>query len=396
MSARRGWCPSLHEPMPTGDGLLVRVKPRGGRLSARAVRVLAGAAISSGNGMIDLTRRGAVQARGLSPATAPLFAAAMIAAGLASPGVGADRRRNVIATPLAGADPGVHRATHAIVASIETALEEATDLDLLPAKFGVAVDGGGVLPFGDVGADIAVRLRAETAELALAGGALVAPVPIAAAAAAVLSLVHAFLVLDGAGLRRMRALVAERGEAAVFAACGLTPIAAMAQMPIRPAVGVHAYAGGIAFGAGLPFGSAAASDWVGLAELAVRFGDGAVRLTPWRTLLIAGVEDPVSLRNAIGDGFITDPDDGRLRTEACPGEPACASASVLTRALATRLRPSPGTTLHVSGCDKGCAHPGPSAITLVGRAGGYDLVRHGRASDAPERFALSEAEIMAL
>ena len=30
----KGWCPSALRPMQSGDGLVVRVRPRGGRLSA--------------------------------------------------------------------------------------------------------------------------------------------------------------------------------------------------------------------------------------------------------------------------------------------------------------------------------------------------------------------------
>ena len=391
MSARRGWCPSLHEPMQTGDGMLVRIKPRGGLMSARAVRVLAGAAVSFGNGVLELTRRGAVQARGLSPATAALFAGEMVAAGLGSPGAGEERRRTVAASPLIGADPAVHAATRALAASLERALEEAPGLDALPSKFGIAVDGGGVLPLGDAGADISVRLLADGAELLLAGGERVACLPIDRVVAAVIALARS------CGGARMSALVAERGEAEMFWRCELVPVRASAGAPARSAVGVHAYEGGSAFGAGLAFGSAMASDWVCLAELATRHGDGALRLSPWRALLIAGVDDPDPLREEIaGLGFVTDPGDPRLRVEACPGHPSCTSGTVATRALASRLRPPPGTTVHVSGCDKGCAHPGPATITLVGREGRFDLVRNGRASDAPERSLLGEAELMAL
>ena len=39
--------------------------------------------------------------------------------------------------------------------------------------------------------------------------------------------------------------------------------------------------------------------------------------------------------------------------------------------------------VHVSGCAKGCAHPGPAALTLVGAEGRYDLVMDGRAGDMP-------------
>src|SRR3712207_8609164 len=52
--------------------------------------------------------------------------------------------------------------------------------------------------------------------------------------------------------------------------------------------------------------------------------------------------------------------------------PACAGASTPTRddagGLAEAARPlvAAGGTLHVSGCAKGCAHPRPAALTLVG------------------------------
>ncbi len=32
---RRGWCPGVLRPMPSGDGLLVRVHPPGGALTPR-------------------------------------------------------------------------------------------------------------------------------------------------------------------------------------------------------------------------------------------------------------------------------------------------------------------------------------------------------------------------
>ena len=63
---KRGWCPTVHEPMPSGDGLLIRVKPLGGRLSAAMLRTLAGIAASCGNGAIELTGRGNIQLRGLT------------------------------------------------------------------------------------------------------------------------------------------------------------------------------------------------------------------------------------------------------------------------------------------------------------------------------------------
>jgi precorrin-3B synthase len=61
-------------------------------------------------------------------------------------------------------------------------------------------------------------------------------------------------------------------------------------------------------------------------------------------------------------------------------------------ALAARGLPRAGL-LHLSGCAKGCAHPGPAAVTLVGEAGRYGLRRDGTAREAPERGGLSIAEV---
>ncbi len=123
----RGWCPGIHEPMPSGDGLLVRVKPPGGRLPATALRAVADGAGRHGNGIIELTSRGNLQIRGLTAASAPLFAAAMVAAGLADPDPARERRRNVITMPP---------YDDALAATVEAIL---ADIPGLASKFCVAV-----------------------------------------------------------------------------------------------------------------------------------------------------------------------------------------------------------------------------------------------------------------
>jgi len=49
-----------------------------------------------------------------------------------------------------------------------------------------------------------------------------------------------------------------------------------------------------------------------------------------------------------------------------------------------------GAVLHVSGCAKGCAHPGVAPLTLTAQADGFDLVRRGRAGGLPERWGLTK------
>ena len=65
----KGWCPGALRPMASGDGLVVRIRPHGGRLSAAQAAGIAAAALAHGNGEIDLSARANLQLRGIAPAT---------------------------------------------------------------------------------------------------------------------------------------------------------------------------------------------------------------------------------------------------------------------------------------------------------------------------------------
>jgi precorrin-3B synthase len=97
------------------------------------------------------------------------------------------------------------------------------------------------------------------------------------------------------------------------------------------------------------------------------------------------------------EGLLTRADDPMLRVIACTGAPGCPEAHAETRTLAASLAPHlpENATLHVSGCAKGCAHPGPAAITLVGTADGYDLVRHGSPRDVRAMRGLTPTQLLA-
>jgi precorrin-3B synthase len=308
--------------MPSGDGLLVRVKPFGGILTAAALKAIAAASAGCGNGVIELTSRGNLQVRGLTQATAPEFATAMVAAGLADPDPARERRRNVIPAPP---------CDDALVAAIEAVL---ADLPGLAPKFCVAV--------GWADADLVVQGGAVWAEGRATAGSQ----------AEILGIVRRLAA--GAAGRRLG--------------------------PARPDPGVDDVDGLLL---GLPFGQADAASFARLAELA-----GQVRTTPWRALYLPGHHDPAPFAAA---GFITDRADPRRTIAACPGAPTCASGTVPARVDAALLAAQGLTGLHVSGCSKGCAHP-RAAVTLVGRAGRYDLVLDGRAADSPSFTGLTLAE----
>ena len=146
---RRGACPGLSVPMPTGDGLLVRVAPTEA-MPVDAFIGLCAAARRHGNGIMEVTARGSLQVRGLTPGSAPLFAADVARLGIvASDGV------PVLTNPLAD-DPGAVIDAGPIAAELRRALALA-QLTLAP-KVSVVIDGGGVLHLDALTADI--RLRA--------------------------------------------------------------------------------------------------------------------------------------------------------------------------------------------------------------------------------------------
>jgi precorrin-3B synthase len=156
--------------------------------------------------------------------------------------------------------------------------------------------------------------------------------------------------------------------------------------PARPAaepIGWHASG---ALGVAAAFGSL---DAHALAEFVQAMPASArLRPAPGRALIVSRLDraEGAALQAiAASLGFVTDPADPRRRVVACPGLPACASAEAETRTLAAALAalPSLPGTVHVSGCAKGCAHPGPAAITLVGCDGGFGLVRAGGPRDLP-------------
>ncbi len=402
--AAKGWCPSLFAPMRAADGWLVRVKPPGGVLRVAGAGCVAEAAERFGNETIELTSRANLQVRGLADEGIAPFAAAIVGAGLADPDPAREARRRVIHPPLAGADPAACRDAGRLAAAIEAALAGDPGLADLPAKFAVAVDGGGVLPLGGTGADVVMAW--------VDGRWLVAPAGADGAAEvtdgeAVARLARAFLELAGRCAarprpRRMRALVGAIGSAGLFAAAGLDPVVEMEPRAKPPAIGWLAYGDGRrgAFGLGLPFGTMSAATLAELAGIAGEWGDGSLRLTPWRAIALPGIEAaeaPALAARAARLGLIADPGDPRRAVTACIGRTGCAAAAVDARAEAAMLvKRGLKIAVHVSGCSKGCGQAEAAPVTLVGEDGRYGLVRDGRAGDAPVARGLTMAEAIGL
>ena len=132
-----------------------------------------------------------------------------------------------------------------------------------------------------------------------------------------------------------------------------------------------------------------------LAVLTDIIDNGSIGLLPDRRLVLPK-QAWLARQRLYQHEAIDDDADRRNGLSACIGQVGCRWASTDTRAdalaLAARAPDMARRGLHVSGCAKGCARRAPSAATLVGRHGRYDLIRDGAPSDAPHATGLTWAE----
>lgn len=355
-----GWCPDAWRPMIAGDGLLVRVKPRLGRLSAQELAALCEAAIAYGNGLIDVTRRANLQIRGVREEGWRPLLDTLLGLGL----VDNDARREGARTMLVAPDWREDDDSHRIADELLQRLDELPDL---PGKCGFVIDAGAQTVLLREPGDFRIE-RAANGGLMLRADGRESGVSVdrPGAVDALIALARWFVASDGARAGRMA-----RHDAPLPAWANGAVMPAQARPPIAPGPWDKGMTYGLAFGR---------------VEANALMQAGNVRLTPWRILLVEGE----------ANGLPFDPAaDSLMRIEACPGAPDCPQASVDTRDLARRLAPHVTGRLHVSGCAKGCASSLPADVVLTGRDGRYDLAFDARAGSDPVRAGLTAADLLA-
>ncbi len=368
----RGWCPGAHRAMASGDGLLVRVRPRLARLTLDQALGLCDLVQELGSGLIDLTNRANLQLRGVRSRDHGAVIDALCALGLLDADARCEARPAVLVAPCWQTGDDTERIASALAARLD-------ELPGLPPKFGFAVDAGPAPVLAAASADVRIErgrsggliVRADGAP----GGHQVTRSDAVDVALALASWFAATADKVRPASRRMKDHLGRHTLPETMAP--LEPSAPPAALP-APGICPHGPVYGVAFGQ---------IEARALARLLRDSGAVALRLTPQRMLILEG-----GACCDTHESFITRPDDATLRIDACPGAPSCSSATVATRDVARSLSRSLAACLpaaagprsvHVSGCAKGCARARAADITLVGRNGTFDLVRQGCAWDAP-------------
>ncbi|RLL68056.1 hypothetical protein D7M15_15780 [Streptomyces sp. Z26] len=457
-------CPGTLRLHTADDGALARVRIPGGLLTATQADALADAADRLGDGALHLTSRGNVQLRGLgrgdtgglggdagSNGCGRELADTLAEIGLL-PSARHERVRNIVASPLSGLDGRGHLDVAPWVRELDRLLCASAAAAGLSGRFLFACDDGR----GDVaalGADVTLVARdAETAELRIdgvspdtpsgqgdglghgpgrdePGGTAVLHVSAAEAPRAALLAAELFLaaVRDG-GTPCWR--VRELPGAAALMARGVTrrlrtarelaePHTQVAPDAVREpgaAPGLHpapdsapgtrtARAARTALCVTAPLGRLTTDQWRRLAATAARDGDGRLRVTPWRGVVVPGLPGapsrtaPDRLAELADAGLVTGPYAPLAGVGACAGRPGCAKSRTDVRGHAVRAadaepaEPSGARALpvHWSGCERRCGHPqGGAWVDVVATPGGYDVTVVGGPVRAPAATAVTD------
>ena len=370
---RRGACPTLHAPMQTGDGLLLRLGLAGRAVTALQLTGLAAAARRFGNGIVEITARGNLQVRGFDQESARRFAETIESQGL--------HPRDGLAvglSPLAGLDAAELADPRPLATAIEAGIERLHLSDRLAPKLSILVDGGDRIGLDGLKADIRLRARNGQAWSLWVADDHLGDIAGEKAGDAVLDILTTMAARGretrGADLDRaaLSGLAERTNDAPASRSTAFDPVGAFRFGVDSQAVGLMA-----------AFGQSSADALAAIARQPLR----EFRPCPGGILLAIAPQDADALlAEAKATGFIVASDDPRRFMSACVGMTGCASGHIPARALAAALAevvPHLPRDIHVAGCDKGCARHGRAMVTIIGIQDGADVVLRGTTRDRP-------------
>ncbi|MEE1746341.1 precorrin-3B synthase [Streptomyces sp. NPDC006641] len=391
-------CPGTLRLHRADDGALARVRVPGGLLTAAQADALGAVAERLGDGELHLTSRGNVQLRGLRPDCGGELAGLLGEAGLL-PSARHERIRNIVASPLSGLDGRGARDVGPWLSRLDALLCAGEGTAGLSGRFLFVLDDGR----GDVdalGGDVTLLAQDDGTALLRIGTAPTA-VRIPGAQAPRAALVAAETFLDRAsgtgawrvpdlpgGADALREEVVRRLRATVPG--GLTTEdRACPRGSDGPAPGVVTGPdAATALSVGIPLGRVGPAQWRSLTDTARRRGRGELRLTPWRGVVVPGVErrESAGLLEALAaTGLVVGPDSPWSGVGACIGRPGCARSLADVRAqAAASVGPVGLLPVYWSGCERRCGHPRGEWVDVVATPDGHriSLVR-GEERDAP-------------
>lgn len=366
-------CPGVHKLTEMKDGYLARIRVPGGQLSAEKLSCLASAAEKYGAGVIDLTNRANLQIRGIKAKQQPNLLADLLAHELISKDPIHDRLRNIAIDPLSGL-MREEIDCYPLSTRLDKALIKLPCRGELSPKFSFVLDGGGPSVISGLRADMTLiankrQQKLTSFELWLNGHQTPLQVSADALCETIIHWLSQLVALAAPKKLRIKELIKDKSLQAIVnslsdAECVLPngPV-----KELQPQIGTKGQykTKHLAVNLTLPSGRLFAFQASGLAELAERYSGGEIRLTPWQAVILPNVKE-----TCISDvwekseqlGFLTQEAEQNLSIISCAGCKGCIHGGFETKMKALEIRdnladmafPNP-ITIHLSGCEKGCA-----------------------------------------
>lgn len=397
----------------TPGHLMLRLRLNAGRTNARQLRVIADLSDEFGRGFADLTTRQQIQLRWFTLADVPEIWRRLEAVGLGSMQTGLDNVRGICGCPLGGVTPHELVDATRVIDEFNEMLVGNREFTNLPRKFNVTITGclencchAETQDIGLVPAYRELDGRQVNGFNVLVGGkqgsggytpaqpldVFVRPQEAATVCAEITRIFRDHGYRTQRTRARLAFLIEDRGiawlrnelETRLLAACRTRLLRAGTDLR-KPHhtdhLGIHPQKGEDRYSAGLlvPVGRITTRQLRGVADLAVRYGDGGVRLSVQQNLILTGIpgkrvgaftEEPL-LRE-----LPHDPSPIMRGLVSCTGNDYCHLALIETKGWALDVareleRRTAGMkiaplTIHWSGCSAGCGMHGVSTIGLQG------------------------------
>ncbi|ASU78176.1 precorrin-3B synthase [Actinopolyspora erythraea] len=395
-------CPGALRLHQAADGGLARIRVPGGRLDSRQLRALNRAAVELGNSTIELTSRANLQLRGIE---APDELGRLLDEVGLLPSLTHERVRNIVAAPHAGLDGrGRLDSVRWLVTELDARLCADPALAELSGRFLFTVDDGsgdlsrlcadvGLLPVsaGSVavllaGSDSGLRVRPDDA-----------PSAAVIAAREFLAVCHRH---GGAAWRVAELDTQDELVEALCASCGRwpgavvdvtsrerTPPARQRNPQERPTVGeLGRSEGRVGLGVGAPLGRLSPAQLRSIIRTA-EAASGVVRLTPWRTVVVPGVDEgecSARLSELHSCGLIVETASPFNGATACAGKPGCAKSLAdvhrdaarglaYVEAVGDETAEAGVLPVHWAGCSRRCGRPPGPAVEVLASPSGYSV-----------------------
>jgi ferredoxin-nitrite reductase len=397
-------CPGLFYSTPAQDGLLYRLRIPGGIINYQQFQTIADIADNHGSGYIDITNRANIQIREIQQSINIEVLKKFQALALASTNAKIDHIRNIMTNPTAGIDTEELIDTRSLVKAWEEYITAHSQLGELSAKFSVCFDSGGKVSVryqpNDIilaaelnNSNVYLRLYlsyGEKGEPAKDTGIVFKPEK---AITVLEALAETYLKhIDTKNRRklRLREIInnitvkeylhqVQKNLNPDILKITKTPLRAFAPMREKTHIGTHSQrqTGLYYIGIVLPLGRLETWQIRGLANIAKRYGDSNIRLTPWQNLLLTDIpQNQISeVEQEITNlGLNSSPTDIKSFLVACSGKRGCATAATETKDDALNLVKyldslmilDSSVNIHFSGCSKSCAQHTQADITLLG------------------------------